>query len=74
MRELDIHSFHGMQYVNTTQISWFSWTCYSFEFIFSFIILKKKKINLTLRRLQMYGESTKLKFDISKCICFFTLI
>ena len=31
----------------------------------------EKKNNLTLRRLQMRRETTKLIFDISKCICFF---
>ena len=71
-KELGILSFHGMKYVNTTQINWFSWSRYSFAFIFGFMILKK--INLTLRRLQIYSETIKLFFNISKNIYFFTLI
>ena len=34
----------------------------------------KKKKKLTLRRLQMCGETIKLIFNILKCICFFTQI
>ena len=37
-----ILSFHGMKFVNTPQINWFSWSCYYFAFMFGFMIQKKK--------------------------------
>ena len=48
--------FHTIKYVNTTHIIWFSWSRYSFAFIFGFMIFKKK--NLTLRRLYICIETT----------------
>ena len=73
-KELGILSFHGMKYVNTTQINWFFMVPLLFCIYLWFHDLKKKKINLTLRRLQIYSETIKLIFNISKNIYFFTLI
>ena len=53
MRELDKLLFHSIKYVNTTQIIWFSWSHYTFAFIFGFMIFffffksyLKKAINI----------------------------
>ena len=51
--------FHGP--VTLLQFFFF-WFHYFFLF---------KKINLTLKMLQICSEATKLIFNISKCICFF---
>ena len=66
--------------VGHTYISWYTmWSQHKLVDFYDPVTLFlvswfEKKINLTLRRLQMCSETTKLIFDISKYICFFTLI
>ena len=63
-----------MKYVNTTQNKLVDF--HGFVTLLHLFLVSqfRNNNNLILRRLQICSEATKPIFNMSKCICFFTLI